>query len=350
MTKSTGRCKNGHMRYRTFGQTGLEVSELVFGCGAVGGLMINATDDERQDAFDLALASGINWFDTAASYGQGRSEENLGRLLSTCQSRPHVSTKLTIDTRNADYAAQMESSLTQSLERLQSERVTLLQLHNPIARRGDGRTIGVDEVLRPGGVLEAMEGLRRRGLCEHIGITALGEAGAVIDVIESGRVASAQVYYNLLNASAGTPLPATWPHYSFDGIIDACRRHGVAPMNIRVFSAGVIATDERHGRERPLTAGDTVGSETAKASYVLDRLGVDDDARAQTAIRFALAEARLACVVVGLAEIEHLRRALAAAEAGPLSESVLRAIQDAWSAYRTPGRRPASRPRQQTRR
>ncbi len=322
------------MRYRRFGETGLAVSELVFGCGAVGGLMINATDEQRQDAFDLALASGINWFDTAASYGQGRSEEHLGRLLSTCTSRPHVSTKLTIDTRTADYRGQVEASLTQSLERLQSERVTLLQLHNPIARRGDGRTIGVDEVLKPGGVLEAMEGLRRQGLCEHFGITALGEPGAVVDVIESGRVASAQVYYNLLNASAGTSLPANWPHYSFDGIIDACNRHCVAPMNIRVFSAGVIATAERHGRERPLTVGDSVDSETAKALHVLNWLGVEDGARAQTAIRFALAEARLACVVVGLAEIEHLRHAVAAAEAGPLSESVLRTIQDAWSAYR----------------
>lgn len=197
------------MRYRTFGRTGIEVSEVVFGCGAVGGLMINASEDERQTAFDLALASGINWFDTAAAYGQGQSESNLGRLLASSMSRPHVSTKLTIDTRSDDYAGQVEASVTASLNRLQSDRVTLLQLHNPIATNGGGRTISVEDVLRAGGVLEAMERLRAQGLCDHIGITALGEASAVIDVIESDRVASAQVYYNLLNASAGTACRPT---------------------------------------------------------------------------------------------------------------------------------------------
>ena len=90
------------MRYRTFGRTGIEVSEVVFGCGAVGGLMINASEDERQTAFDLALASGINWFDTAAAYGQGQSESNIGRLIASSMSRPHFSTKITIDTRSGD--------------------------------------------------------------------------------------------------------------------------------------------------------------------------------------------------------------------------------------------------------
>ena len=69
------------MKYRPFGQTGLEVSEIVFGCGAVGGLMINASDEVRQDAFDLAVTSGINWFDTAEYYGHGESEKNLSRTL-----------------------------------------------------------------------------------------------------------------------------------------------------------------------------------------------------------------------------------------------------------------------------
>ena len=322
------------MNYRPLGSTGISVSELVFGCGAVGGLMINAPETVRQDAFDLALASGINWFDTAASYGQGLSEENLGYLLAGCKSsRPHVSTKVTIDTRNTDYAAQVEASLTQSLERLQSSSVTLLQLHNPIAPATDRRTLGVTEVLKPGGVLAAMEAVRDKGLCDHIGITALGDTTSLIRVIDSGRIATAQVYYNLLNPSAGQELPDSWPHYSFSGLIDACVGNDVAPMNIRVFSAGVIATTVRHGREQPLTAGDTVVSETDKARHIFAAIDPEGNTRAQTAVRFALSEPRMACVVIGLAEQAYLEEAIAAAEQGPLPESSMSAIRTAWQTY-----------------
>ncbi len=66
------------MKYREFGRTGLQVSELVFGGGAVGGLLVNADDDTKLDAIRRALAGGINWIDTAPLYGQGRSETALG--------------------------------------------------------------------------------------------------------------------------------------------------------------------------------------------------------------------------------------------------------------------------------
>ncbi len=319
------------MKYRPFGKTGLEVSEIVFGCGAVGGLMINASDEARQDAFDLAVTSGINWFDTAAAYGQGQSETNLGSLLANCDARPHVSTKLTIDTRNADVAGQVEESLASSLKRLQSDKVTLLQLHNPIAAQADKRVIGVSDVLKNDGVLDAMARMQEQGLCDHIGITALGEPASVIEVINSGQVSSAQVYYNMLNASAAEHLPAAWPHFSFEGVLAACQNNGVAAMNIRVFSAGVIATDARHGRERPLTAGDTVESETRKATHLFQALDTGADTRAQTAIRFSLAEEKLACVVVGLAELAHLEQAIAAGNAGPLTAESLATIKSAWA-------------------
>jgi L-glyceraldehyde 3-phosphate reductase len=306
------------MRYRPFGSTGLEVSELVFGGGAVGGLLINADDNTKQQAIERAVAAGINWIDTAAAYGQGRSEEALGWLLAG-HDDIHVSTKFTIDTRDlSDVAGQIEASLTGSLERLQRSSVTLLQLHNQLGSETRGRMISADEVLRPGGVIDGLERLREQGLIEHFGVTALGETPAISRVIASGRIASAQVYFNLLNPSAGWTMPASWPVHDFGGVLDACQRHAVAAMNIRVFSAGVIATGSRTGRERPLTPGDTVESETAKAHTVFAALGDRYGSRAQTAIRFALSEPGISCVVFGLAELAHLEEALAAEDAGPL--------------------------------
>lgn len=319
------------MKTRPFGTTGINVSELVFGCGMVGGLMIEQDDSTRRRAVDIALQAGINWFDTAASYGQGKSEQALGWLLAERSESVHVSTKFSIDTRNlSDLSGQIEESLTASLGRLQRESVTLLQLHNQIAATTNGRALAANEVLKTGGVLDVLENLKAQRLIEHYGITALGEPGSVIQVIESGRIASAQVYFNLLNPSAGRAVPPSWPVFDFGGVLAACERCGVAAMNIRVFSAGVIATDARKGREQPLTPGDTVDSETEKAHALFEVLGDRHGTRAQTAIRFALAEPRFACVVFGLAELDHLQEALAAAEQGTLGEDDLQAI---WSIY-----------------
>jgi D-threo-aldose 1-dehydrogenase len=317
------------MNYKAFGKTGLQVSELVFGGGAVGGLLINHDDDTKRKAVCRAMDAGINWIDTAPSYGQGKSEEALGWLLKEIDDDPFISTKVVIDTRKlTDISGQIEKSIEESLARLQRDSVALLQLHNQIGAETRGRMIAASEVLRKDGVLDHLLRIQEQGLTKHIGITALGEYPSIIEVIESGRIASAQVYYNLLNPSAGMKLPSAWKVYDFSGLLDACENNGVAAMCIRVFSAGVIATDERTGRERPLTPGDTVESETAKAAAVFNEIGSDYGTRAQTAIRFALSQKKFSCVIFGLAELYHLDSAIDAQNMGPLpSEGFERLIK-----------------------
>ena len=68
------------MEQRALGQTGLQVSALGFGCGAIGGLMVKGDPAELRRAIARAIEAGITYFDTAPSYGDGRSEENLGRV------------------------------------------------------------------------------------------------------------------------------------------------------------------------------------------------------------------------------------------------------------------------------
>lgn len=327
------------MQRHQFGNTGLEVSALVFGGGMVGGLLIDRDEATKRAALAAALDAGINWIDTAPAYGQGRSEAALGLILPELSPTPQVSTKVGIDTRDlSDVAGQIERSLTASLERLRRSSVTLLQLHNPVGEETRGRMLSAEVVLGRGGVLDAFEGLKQQRLIEHYGMTALGERESIIRVISSGRIASAQVYFNLLNPSAAwaatraSEVSERWPVYSFAGVLDACQRHGVAAMNIRVLSAGVIATDARTGRERPLTPGDTVESEAAKAQRLFAVLGDRHGSRAQTAIRFALAERRLACVIFGLAEIAHLREAVAAEAMGPLPDETLAEIGSIYGA------------------
>lgn len=326
------------MKTRAFGRTGLQVSELVVGAGAIGGLFINADEQTRRDALHTALDAGINWIDTAASYGQGRSEQSLGPLLAElgpAGKQPYLSTKFSVDQhRLNDLAGQIEESVSASLKRLQRDSVTLLQLHNPLARQSDGKQLAVSEVLKPGGVLAVMQDLKRQGICQHIGLTGLGEADCIIEALDCGEFESAQVYYNLLNPSAGQSMPPDYTGTSFDGVLAACERHQVAPMAIRIMSAGVIATDARHGREAPLTARDTVASETEKAAKMMSALARDGDygSRAQTAVRFALSEPRFACAVVGFEKTAYLTEAIAAQQMGPLPASALATVQSVYDA------------------
>ena len=69
------------METRIFGRSGLRLSILGFGCGAVGGLMVRGSPADQDKAVGLALDAGVNYFDTAVQYGAGVSETNLGRIL-----------------------------------------------------------------------------------------------------------------------------------------------------------------------------------------------------------------------------------------------------------------------------
>jgi aryl-alcohol dehydrogenase-like predicted oxidoreductase len=81
------------MEYRQFGRTGLEVSALGFGCGAVGGLLIKGDHKEMVRVVARAVELGITYFDTARSYGDGMSETNLGLVLEELKAPVLVGTK-----------------------------------------------------------------------------------------------------------------------------------------------------------------------------------------------------------------------------------------------------------------
>ena len=119
------------MQTATFGRTGLEVSRLTFGCGAVGGLMTKGEAADQDRAIAWARDNGINFFDTAASYGDGASETNLGRALAGNTDGIVVSTKYGVrDTDAPDIAGAVQCSLEASLKRLKLDHVDLFQLHN----------------------------------------------------------------------------------------------------------------------------------------------------------------------------------------------------------------------------
>ncbi len=315
------------MKTRRLGRTGLQVSELAFGAGMVGGIVILADDDTRRKALRRAFDAGINWIDTAPLYGQGRSEEALGKFLPEFSEKPYLSTKVNVDNYQ-DIAGDIERSMEASLKRLRRDSVDLVQLHNRIApESGPDRTLGIKQVLDD--VVPAFEKLKAQKLTRFIGLTALGETPMILRAIDSGRFDTAQVYYNMLNPSAARRMPAQWSGQDFGGVMDACKRHDMGIMNIRVFAAGVLATDARHGREVVLSADSGLEVETRRSKSAFSALS-SSDSHAQTAVRFSLANPDLSCVVIGLAELDHLEQAIGAQAKGPLPREALARLEPVY--------------------
>src|SRR3984885_8809113 len=126
------------MEMRVFGGTGMRLSVLGFGCGAVGGLMVRVDPIDQERTIARAIAVGVNYFDTAVQYGNGESEKNLGRVLQSLKpANVVVGTKVRLP--SADFgriADAVVKSLEGSLARLRRDRVDILHLHNAITETG----------------------------------------------------------------------------------------------------------------------------------------------------------------------------------------------------------------------
>jgi aryl-alcohol dehydrogenase-like predicted oxidoreductase len=137
------------MDMRTFGRSGLQLSVLGFGCGAVGGLMVRGDPADQERAVARALEAGVNYFDTAALYGNGESERNLGRLLKKLRpANAIIGTKVRLTTSDlGQIRAEVSSSLEASLQRLGLDRVDIFYLHNPITVTETAESLNSRQVL-----------------------------------------------------------------------------------------------------------------------------------------------------------------------------------------------------------
>src|SRR6266536_4525823 len=186
------------MQLRVFGRTGMRLSVLGFGCGAVGGLMVRGDAADQERTIARAIAAGVNYFDTAVQYGNGESEKNLGRALQKLKpANVAVGTKVRLPPSEFGRIADaVTASLEGSLARLRLDRVAILHLHNAITETGGGSALSVGQVL--GDFVPAFERLRQQGKIRFLGITAVGDTAALHQVIDANAFDSAQVVYNML--------------------------------------------------------------------------------------------------------------------------------------------------------
>ncbi|MCC7274828.1 MAG: aldo/keto reductase [Alphaproteobacteria bacterium] len=317
------------MEMRAFGRTGMRLSVLGFGCGAVGGLMVRGAPGDQERTVAAALAAGINYFDTAVQYGDGASERNLGRILRALGARDAVvGTKVRLPA--ADFgriADAVAASLDGSLRRLQMERVDILHLHNAVTAAGGGDTLAVRQVLDE--VVPAFEGLRRQGKLRFLGLTAVGETAALHRVVDSGAFASAQVVYNMLNPSAGDAVPPGYPGQDYGRLLARTEAAGVGVVAIRVLAGGALSGSlDRHpiagAPPAPIGSAATYAADVERARRLAALVG-DGFAASLTeaATRFAISHPAVGTILVGMATPEQFDNALAAVGKGPLPPAAL---------------------------
>ncbi len=324
------------MEYREFGRTGLKVSTLGFGCGNVGGLLIRGTPAERERAVARGIELGINYFDTAPIYGDGQSETNLGQALRALKARVHVGTKVRVPpVAAAELAAAVNRGLEESLGRLGMERVDLLQLHTPITRERSGRTVSAADVRDA--IVPALARLAEQGKIGFFGITALGDTAAVLETVDAGKIHTAQVCYNLLNPSAGHPLPPGFPAQDFERLLARCARQRVGVIVIRALAGGALSgADTRHPVASPSV--DPIASSPdyavdARHARMLGALVDEGHVKdlVEASLRFAVSNDTVSTVLLGYSSLEQLEYAAACVARGPLPAAALARLPALWA-------------------
>jgi aryl-alcohol dehydrogenase-like predicted oxidoreductase len=322
------------VKYKQLGRTGLQVSELGFGCGSIGGLLVRGDYPAMRRAVGRAIELGITYFDTASLYGEGQSEVNLGAVLRELRADVLVGTKVRLTPEDMDrIEAAVVASVEASLRRLGRERIDLIQLHNLLMphRRPEWTAMATRDLEA---VLRAFQSLERQGKTRFWGITGLGETEALHQVVAAGGFHSVQVVHNLLNPSTGWQVPAGFPYQDYRQLIDRAAEHAMGVIAIRILAGGALSgSPERHPvaahSVNPISTEQDYTADVAHArrfSFLVEEGIVGN--LVEAAIRFAISKPEISTALVGLSSLEQLEHAVACANRGPLPADSLRRIRE----------------------
>ncbi|GHV91389.1 oxidoreductase [Spirochaetia bacterium] len=201
------------MEYATFGRTDSKISRISFGCWEMGGTQWEHTSDEiNTQAIYRALDKGINSFDTAEGYGDGHSEEVLGKALQGKRNEVFVATKVAPKNLRAP---DVRSSITNSLKRLRMDYVDLYYIHWP------NKDIPLEETM--GELLK----VQKEGLIRHIGVSNFS-LSQIKDALSFGRIEAIQNEYSLLQRDIEAE------------ILPFCKNESISVLSYSSIAKGIL--------------------------------------------------------------------------------------------------------------
>lgn len=292
------------MNFRPFGKHGFETSEIGFGAWAIGGSWGEQGDADSLAALHRALDLGVNFIDTAAGYGNGRSEKLIGQVLrerAAAGKKEHVfvatktppaagvwppSPYCRADERYSE--RYLRENLAERLANLGAKKVDLLQLHT--WTRAWNRNPTPFKTLRK---------LQSEGLIGLIGVsTPEHDQNCVIDLMRGGWIDSVQVIYNLFEQEPAAEL------------LDVAKEHGVGVIVRVAFDEGSLTgkftaetTFPEGDFRRNYFAGDRLARTVKRVEAIREDLDGSGFTMAQAALKFVLAHPAVSNVIPGIRNV-----------------------------------------------
>ncbi len=293
MAQSTG----PSLPRRRFGPTDLEVTNVCIGCAPLGNMpetfSYGVPEEQALETLRTALNSPINFFDTAASYGDGESERRIGLALREMGGLPAgvvMATKADRHAQTGDFSGeQMRRSVERSQQLLGLEQLQVVYLHDP-------EHAPFEEIMAPGGAVEVLLQLKDEGVIQHLGVAG-GPIDLMIRYVETGHFAAVITHnrYTLLNRSAN-PL------------LDIAAQRGLAVLNAAPYGSGILA---KGPSAYPRYAYQDANADLVERAYQMEeackRHGVP---LAAAALQFSLRDPRITSTIVGITKPERIAQTI----------------------------------------
>ncbi len=316
------------MRYKELGRTGWKVSVIGFGSWAIGGTWGPVKDDESLAALHRAVDLGVNFFDTADVYGDGRSESLLADLRKQRSEKIYIATKagrrLDPHTASGYNRKNLTGFVDRSLKKLQIDSIDLLQLHCPPT-----------EVYSMPEVFGILDDLVTAGKLRYYGVS-VEKVEEAMKAIEYPNVQSVQIIFNMFR------------HRPAEQFFDQARKRNVGILARVPLASGLLtgkmgpstefdADDHRafnrHGEA--FDRGETfsgVDYETGlKAVEELMAIVPDGMSMVQMALRWILMFDAVTCAIPGAKRISQAEENIAAADLPELSDDVMQKVEDIYN-------------------
>ncbi|MGW8314363.1 MAG: aldo/keto reductase [Bacteroidales bacterium] len=316
------------MRQRPFGDKGFEVSEIGFGAWAIGGSWGHQEESDSIEALETAVDQGVNFIDTAAGYGNGRSERIIGQFLKERDERITVCTKTPpvqgkwppspfcrIEVRYPE--KYLRENLEERMRNLQTERLDILLLHTWTRAWND----------QPA-ALHVLQRMKSEGLIGLVGIsTPEHDQNCVIQLMREGVIDAVQVIYNIFEQEPAAQL------------FPVAMETGTGIIVRVAFDEGVLTgkfngseTFEQDDFRRRYFAGDRLPRSVRRVKKIREEFRDSGYTMPQLALKFALSHPAVSTVIPGIRNREQALQNTAISSLPDLDEEALvRLREHAWN-------------------
>jgi aryl-alcohol dehydrogenase-like predicted oxidoreductase len=318
------------MKYRKLGKTGFEVSEVSFGGWAIGGTWGDVEDEQSMAALEEAVEQGINFFDTADVYGDGRSERLMAKLRKETDTEIHIATKagrrLNPHTAEGYNKENLNKFVDRSLKNLDVDTIDLLQLHCPPT-----------EVYDQEEVFEILEEMVADGKIKNYGVS-VEKVEEAMKALEYENVATVQIIFNMFRHK---PADEFFAKAKEKGVGIICRVPLASGLLTGKFSKDSTFEENDHRNfnrnGEAFDKGETFSGVDfelgLKAVEELEEIKPEGLTMAQFALKWILMHDAVSCVIPGGKKPWQVKDNAAASAADDLSDEVMERVDEIYDEY-----------------